>query len=212
MNAVKNARVAIVLLLLLAGAAAPCWGKTFYSIQVAASTDKAAAEETLEQMNRMGHHAFIRLETVPGKGQWHRVYIERFGSKAQADKEAAMLRSLGLVNECYVRALKNEPDPQPQPDRSPSRQVNAGSGTLHFLHVASYQEKENAEKEVARLARRGEKAFFVEETVAGKRWFRTYLGEFADLKEARRAGAQLKEKGVIGFDKGGTLAATKTKK
>lgn len=206
MISMRKAGAVIAFSLFLSGAAAPCWSETFYSIQIAASPDKATAEETSEQMKRMGHHAFVRFETVPGKGQWHRVYVERFGSKAQADKEAATLRSLGLLNDCYVRALKGEGE---------RKQEKVVSSRLHFLHFGSFREKENAEKEVVRLEKKGHKAFYVEETSAGKRWFRTYLGEFAEFQEAQRAGSQLKEKGVISyfkvfsFDKGGHLVAKK---
>lgn len=217
MKSIRKARVVVGLSLFLAGAAADCWGGIVYSIQVAASTDKATAEETSEQMNRMGHDAFVRLETVPGKGQYHRVYVERFGSKAQADKEAAMMRSLGLLNECYVRALKDEPDPRPPLPQSVRKQEKVVSSGPHFLHVGSFREKENAEKEVARLEKRGQKSFYAEEAVEGKRWFRTYIGEFTDFQEAQRAGSRLKEKGVIsyfkviGFKKGGDSTTKNTK-
>jgi cell division septation protein DedD len=205
-------------LFLALAAAPPCRGATFYSIQVAASPDKATAEQTSEQMKRMGHHAFVRLETIPGKGQWHRVYVERFGSKAAADKEAAALKSLGLLNECYVRALKDEPEAAISPHRAPRRQENHASGTFHFIHFGSFKEKENAEKEVARLGKNGHKAFYVEESSAGSRWFRTYVGDFADMREAHRTGSRLKEKGVISyfkvisFDRGGDSTAKVTKR
>jgi len=162
-----------------------------YSIQVAASTQKGSAQETSDQMNRMGHDSFVRLETIPGKGQWYRVYIERFGSKAQAAKEAAMLKSLGLLKDYYVRELKEEAQTEKK----------GVSKRIHFLHVGSYKEKGNAEKSVIRLAKNGQKAFFAEEGAGADKWFRTYIGEFADSEEARKAGSLLKEKGLISYFK-----------
>lgn len=217
MNPLRKAAALIGLSLILAGAPWPCRGATVYSIQVAASTDKATAMEASEEMNRMGHHAFVRLETVPGKGRYHRVYVERFGTKAQADKEAAMLKSLGLFNECYVRALKEDTDPRPPLTPPPRKEGKVLSGRVHFLHVASFSEKGNAEKEVARLEKRGQNPFYVEENAAGKRWFRTYIGEFKDVQEAQTAGSRLREKGlisyfkVISFSKGGGSTAGNTK-
>jgi cell division protein FtsN len=201
MNIIKEFRVAVGLLLLLAGTAAPCWAKTVYSIQVAASEDKGSALETSEQMNRMGHHSFFRLETVPGKGQWYRIYVEKFGSKAQAHKEAAMLKTLGLLNEYYVRELKEVAEPKLSRAQTPPRQEKIVSSGIHFLHVGSFKEKENAEKSVVRLEGNGQKAFFAEEGAGVDKWFRTYIGEFAGIRDAQNAGSLLKEKGLISYFK-----------
>jgi len=202
MNRMKRGAAAIVLLFLLAATGAVCSAGTVYSIQVAASTEKGSAQETSEQMKRMGHDSFVRLETVPGKGQWYRVYVERFGSKAQADKEAAMMKSLGLLKDYYVRELKEEVA-KPKLSAPPSAQKpqKSISGRIHFLHVGSFKEKGNAEKSVIHLEKNGQKAFFAEEGAGADKWFRTYIGEFADSQEARKAGTLLKAKGLISYFK-----------
>ncbi len=201
MNRTKRGSVVMVLLALIAVTAAPSFAGTVYSIQVAASADKSSAQETAEQMNRMGHDSFVRLETVPGKGQWYRIYVEKFGSKAQADKEAAVLKSLGLLNEYYVRELKEMVEPKLTRAQPAPRQEKVVSGRIHFLHIASFKEKGNAEKSVATLEKNGQKAFFAEEGAGADKWFRTYIGEFADSKEAQRTGSLLKEKGLISYFK-----------
>ena len=234
MKSTKVGSALIVLVLFVAGWASPSLGGNAYSIQVAAATDKSSAVERAEEMNRLGYHAYVRLETVPGKGDWYRVYVEKFGSKAHADREAASLKSLGLLNDCFVRAVQEDvatPSPRKKEDVAPAaprkreaampapqrgvaiptaRKEWIGASTqLHFLHVGSFKEKENAQKNVASLERMGQKAFFVEEGEARDRWCRVYIGEFADVKAARKAGNDLKEKGVfsyfkvIGFDRGG---------
>jgi cell division septation protein DedD len=231
-------------LLFLAGWASPSMGET-YSIQVAADTDKGSAEERAEEMNRLGYRSYVRLETVPGKGDWYRVYVERFGSKSEADREAVSLKSLGLLNECFVRAVKEDFAPAPAPKNTdimptpprkktevgplrkkedvappapqkkgvaipaPHKEWKSASSRLHFLHVGSFKERENAAKSVASFGKMGQKAFFVEEGVARDRWFKVYIGEFAEVKDAKKAGADLKERGavsyfkIIGFDRGG---------
>lgn len=229
-------------LLFLAGWASPSMGET-WSIQVAAATDKGSAEERAEEMNRLGYRSYVRLETVPGKGGWYRVYVDRFGSKSEADREAASLKSLGLLNECFVRAVKGDfalapkktdltPTPPhkkeevaplrkkediapPAPQKkgaaipAPHKEWKSASSRLHFLHVGSFKERENAVKSVASFGKMGQKAFFVEEGVARDRWFKVYIGEFAEVKDAKKAGVDLKERGavsyfkIIGFDRGG---------
>lgn len=210
----KKASAAIFLLTFLAVTGGSSLAETVYSIQVAASAEKSSAQETSEHLNRMGHDSFVRLETIPGKGQWYRVYIERFGSKAQAEKEAAMLKSLGLLKECFVKELKEVADPKRSTPPTPQTRTKAISGTIedspkraalaasvHFLHTASFKEKANAEKTVIHLQRNGQKAFFAEEGTGIHKWFRTYIGEFGDTTQAQKAGALLKEKGVITYYK-----------
>lgn len=206
-------------------------GETLYSIQIAATKEKATAEKTVEEMTRMGHNAFYRLEDVKGRGRWYRVYVERFSSRAEAEKEARTLKSLGLILDFAVRPL-GEGSKAP-PTRKASPPVPSGTGPpeavpqkgeeglrpsatsrartpagLHYLHTGSFKEKENAEKTVRELVQHGQKAFFVEEEISGEKWFRVYIGEFRTEKEARRAGTRLREKGLItyfkpiGFDKG----------
>lgn len=234
MKSMKAGSAWIVLILSLAGWASPSLGGSAYSIQVAAATDKSSAEERAEEMNRLGYRSYVRLEAVPGKGDWYRVYVEKFGSKAQADREAASLKSLGLLNECFVRAVQEDvatPSPRKKEDVAPAAPRKKGAAVaapqrevaiptarkewigpstrLHFLHVGSFKEKENAQKNAAALGRMGQKAFFVGEGEARDQWFRVYIGEFADVKAARKAGNDLKERGVlsyfkvIGFDRGG---------
>lgn len=81
--------------------------ETLYSIQVAATQDRATAEKKVGELAKMGHNAFYRQETIQGKGQWYRVYVERFGSKTEAEKEARTLKSLGLISDYAVRPLRD---------------------------------------------------------------------------------------------------------
>jgi cell division protein FtsN len=211
-----------------------------YSIQVTATQDRGTAEKKVAELAKLGHNAFYRQETIQGKGQWYRVYVEKFGSKAEAEKEARTLKSLGLISDYAVRPLgesKGVPEPgkaaahadgeadrkpaplpvgkedakssrapggevsrreSPPPPEKPGKKTGPG---IHYLHTGSFKEKENAEKSVQELLKHGQKAFFVEEGSGGGKWFRVYVGEFESEKEARRVGAELKEKRLITYFK-----------
>ncbi|MEW6669446.1 MAG: SPOR domain-containing protein [Thermodesulfobacteriota bacterium] len=91
-----------------------------YSIQVAATQDRGTAEKKVAELAKMGHNAFYRQEAIQGKGQWYRVYVERFGSKAEAEKEARTLKSLGLISDYAVRPL-GEAQGAPEPAKSAVR-------------------------------------------------------------------------------------------
>jgi cell division protein FtsN len=88
-----------------------------YSIQIAATQDHGTAEKKVAELTKMGHNAFYRQEAIQGKGQWYRVYVERFGSKAEAEKEARTLKSLGLISDYAVRPL-GEAQGVPEPTKT----------------------------------------------------------------------------------------------
>jgi cell division protein FtsN len=67
--------------------------------------------------------------------------------------------------------------------------------------VSSFKEKEHAVKEVLKLEKAGQKAFFVDEELAGGQWFRVYIGKYDTEKEARAAGEALKKKGLVSYFK-----------
>lgn len=180
----------------------------FYSIQIAATKDLDTAMKTVDEMAKLGHNAFYREEEIKGKGRWYRVYVERYTSKGEAEKEAKALKGLGLISDYSIKALEgSEKTPQPAAPVSPVTSATPAapkkesSGLIHYLHIGSFKEKGNAEGIVQNLVTHGYKAFFVEEDTSGEKWFRVYIGEFSDEKEARKAGVQLKEKGLITYFK-----------
>jgi cell division septation protein DedD len=61
--------------------------KRFYSIQVGAVRNLDDAVNMTDSLKRGGHDVFYRYEKIKGKGKWYRVYIERFGSKEDAEKK-----------------------------------------------------------------------------------------------------------------------------
>lgn len=180
----------------------------FYSIQIAATRDLDTAVKTVDEMGKLGHNAFYREETIVGKGRWYRVYVERYTSKGEAEKEAKALKSLGLISDYSIKALQgqeNAPEAalpaalaKPTTPAAPKKEI---PGLIHYLHIGSFKEKSNAEGVVQNLVTHGYKAFSVEEDVSGEKWIRVYIGEFSDEKEARKTGAQLKEKGLITYFK-----------
>lgn len=82
--------------------------KIFYSIQVGAVRKLDDAVNMADNLKSRGHNAFYRYETLKGKGKWHRVYIERFGSKGDAEKEAKRLMELNLISDYIIRMLNDE--------------------------------------------------------------------------------------------------------
>ncbi len=191
---------------------------TSYGIQVAAYRDLDPAVERVNYLKRLGYNAFYHYETVANKGKWYRVYIARFPTRAQAKEEARVLQDLKLIQEYEIRPLQNgesapvqvhappedrAAEPAPPPKAPPSTRTPPAKqeDVVYLLHVSSYRTMEAAAKEAKELEKAGQKAFYVEEDLAGGRWFRVYLGKWETEKEARAAGTALKERGTITYFK-----------
>lgn len=190
------ATLLIVPIFLTSGAVpAAVAGKRVYTIQLGSYKSHENALEKVNELNRLGHNAFYRHETVRGVGEVYRVYVERFESKEEAVIEAELLKELELISEYTIRALDGK---GAKTLKKPAEKL--GVDTYH-LHVGSYQTKGNAEKEVGRLMDAGYDAFLFEEEVSGKKWFRVYVGEFDDENKARKLGSELRKKGIISYFK-----------
>jgi cell division protein FtsN len=126
---------------------------------------------------------------IPGKGVWYRIYIERFSSKEAAEKEARILRELGLISSYIIRTL---------PSKNVGEQGRSEKDSpAYYLRVGSFKKQENAEKLVQDILGEGQKATRVREEVSGEKWFRVYIGGYDEEAEANKVGAQLKAKGLI---------------
>jgi len=73
------------------------------------------------------------------------------------------------------------------------------TSTFYYLHIFSFRDRKNAERKIQNLYKHGYKTFFLAEKVSGEKWFRVYLGEFADEEEARKVGSKLMGKGIISY-------------
>ena len=64
----------------------------FYSIQLAAFRSHNNAVDKVKDLRRSGFDAFYRSETIKGKGKWYGVFVDRYRSKHEAEKEAIILK------------------------------------------------------------------------------------------------------------------------
>jgi len=167
-----------------------------YSIHVATCKDLESATIKIGELKALGHRAFYREERE-GKEKCFRVYVEEFKTKAEAEKEAMALKELGLLSDYSIRPL---PAQGQGGDEKKRRGKEKGNG-IFYLHVYSFKEKGNAEKATEDMKKQGHKAFHVLEEASGEQWYRVYIGQFPSEGEARKAGGELKRKGVISYFK-----------
>ncbi|MCX7981632.1 MAG: SPOR domain-containing protein [Syntrophales bacterium] len=84
------------------GKAAP---EGVFIVQVGSFKDERKAREVSGKIKSLGFQSRIRTVDITGKGRWHQVTIERFTSKAEAEKamEKVMAQIKGL--DCVIRRV-----------------------------------------------------------------------------------------------------------
>ncbi|MFC1821388.1 SPOR domain-containing protein [Thermodesulfobacteriota bacterium] len=167
--------------------------KGFYSIQIGAYRNLDSAKARVDELIGLGHNSFYREEKRPEKQKIYRVFIEKFASKNEAEKEALTLKRLNLISDYTVKFVGT--------GVGKTSSVHLKKSAVYYLHVSSFQARENAEKKVQVLKEKEHKAFLVKEKVGETSWFRVYIGEFSDEGQARKVGAELKRGGVISYFK-----------
>jgi cell division protein FtsN len=160
-----------------------------YTIQLGAYQDVHVAQEKVNELKRFGHNVSLVKESTEGNRIWYRIYIEQFSSKEAAEREARVLKELGLISDYIIRYLSSE--------NGCEKDNKDKVCSAFYLHVGSFKNAENAETLVRTIKKEDQNALKVREEVSGEHWYRVYIGSYEDESEAKRAGSQLKKKGLI---------------
>jgi cell division septation protein DedD len=167
--------------------------KDYYYLKVSSLREKANAEEVVSALQKAGYNAFYKFESVEGKGDWYRVYLDGYQSREAAEKEAKKLTASGIISGYEI---KRKMDGIQTPEL-----LKEDAKKAFFLHVASFKDSAKADEDVRRLTGSGFNAVSNKTEVSGEEWFRVYIGEFSTEKEAREKGSELVQQGVITYFK-----------
>lgn len=162
----------------------------FYTLQISAYQNHRLAQNHMNGLKRKGHESFYKKKVLKSKGTIYRVYLNRYGSKKEALSDAEKLRQSNVINDYVLRFMKEPSQEKPQP-------VKKAPAKGHYLHVASFREKKNADQDVKRLKGYGQDASFAEDKAQGETWFRVFIGPYDNEGLAGRVGEVLRKKGVI---------------
>ena len=77
-----------------------------YTIQVASYQDPNSALDEVLAYYKRGLEAFQVLTEVPGKGTWYRVYLKRFNSLTDAEREAKLLIEQGYAKQPWIKRIE----------------------------------------------------------------------------------------------------------
>ncbi len=107
-------RIILIVFLALSYASLANGEEPFFSIALSQFNNEqdAAKEET--RLKNSGHNAFYRKEKSPdSKETIYQVYIEKYNSRDEAEKEAMVLNDLELISDYKVREVREIPRTAP---------------------------------------------------------------------------------------------------
>ncbi|QJA06664.1 hypothetical protein FVE67_07590 [Thermosulfurimonas marina] len=79
--------------------------REYYVLQVASFRDRAEAERYARAFRDRGYAAEVVTVNLPGKGTWHRIYVGRFETQAEAEKAYRELKARKLVKTAYIKKV-----------------------------------------------------------------------------------------------------------
>ena len=125
----RHTAIFLFLLALLAwGAPDRCQAQApYYSVQVSAFKDAPSADRAAAELKDMNLDAFSRYEDTGGKGMWHRVYVGRFKTRAEAKQTAEKLLDQGLIAGYTVRPLASAAAAAEDPDPLKEESIEAAT-------------------------------------------------------------------------------------
>jgi cell division septation protein DedD len=156
--------------------------ETFYAVQTGSFKKFQNAARALAHFQKKGFEAFCRYQDVEGQGKWFRIYVGRLETERQAQETAQRLMDEAGDGGVLVKKVKEPANP-------------------YYLHVGSYAMRARAEQEIRQQGKYLLEPFVKEEYVSGQRWFRIYVGPFANAEDALAAGTELKDQGMISYFK-----------
>lgn len=161
----------------------------FYSLQLGAFQDEDNAREMAEGLKRLGHNAFYRYEKK-GQEEIYRVFIERYSTRQEAEKEAEVMKNLDLIAAYTIKKLEDDIPTRVQ------QKENHPKG--FYLHIASNKMRKTADETVGDLKKTGRNVFYKYEDVPGKgKWYRVYIDGYDSRQEALKDAQSLKKAGLI---------------
>jgi cell division septation protein DedD len=170
---------------------------TDYSIHLFSFKGVEEAKVKVNEFNDLGYDAFYRQETADGKADVYNVYIEMFKSRTEAEKEADILKELGLISDYDIHGIITKPKSVPKNEKQEPRPAKQDAKS-YYLKVGSLKEKANAEEIVKKLQDAGYHAFYNYETVKETgEWYRVYIDEYQSKADAERDAKKLVEAGII---------------
>lgn len=131
----------------------------------------------------------LRRISAEGEATTDHVAADGGGASREATTESGENQSAQTAKQTDGSAARGGEYADPPPP------VSAATGFA--LHVASFRDRDRAQRQAARFESDGFKSFLIDVDVGGTRWVRVCLGPFDDRDQAVRQGQLFKDQGIV---------------
>lgn len=158
--------------------------ETVYAVQVQSFKRKDSAESAIKKLSEKGFSSFYRVAIVPGRGEWHRIYVGPYASMEEAKAAAARLNG-GAFPSAFATRLGPNPNAA---FRTLSSATSDARENPYAYQVRSFARLGEARRLADSLRAAGRKAFIGQTT--GRKdetWYRVYVGAYSSPASAATA-------------------------
>ncbi|HRT27700.1 MAG TPA: SPOR domain-containing protein, partial [Syntrophales bacterium] len=110
---------------------------TAYRLQIACYRDEGQAIGLTRSMRKLGYSSFYEKAAIEGKGEWYRVYLGRFKTRAETQAAGKKLVRDGVIDNFLVR----------EPNFAKARESGAHAGMTKTKLRPARQDSRDAPRE-----------------------------------------------------------------
>ena len=186
----------LFLFLLPSSLIADSLGQNYYSIQIGSFKEQKWAVNEVKKLVKQGRDAFYQLETIKGKGEFYRVYINKYKHRADAEKDVDQFKQQKVFSYYSIQSLSSKESPPKVEEKGP-----AYFGQNYYsIQIGSFKEQKWAVNEVKKLVKQGRDAFYQLETIKGKgEFYRVYINKYKHRADAEKDVDQFKQQKVFSY-------------
>jgi len=160
-----------------------------FGVHVASFKEKDHAEALVRSLEEQDCEAFIMDVSLPGRGDWHRVFAAVHEDRGEARRYGDALRKRGIIDDYSL--LSFEPDV--------SDRVGTPPETVFSILAGSFKDRERAEAMISRFRKEDVRARSAFVSLPGKGdWHRVFVGFYKDREEVEERAAELEKQGMLG--------------
>lgn len=143
-----------------------------YIVHVSSNIKPETVVDEINRWREAGYSAYAVLFILPEKGNWYRVFVERFPTEYEADDFAKTLKIKKITN--YAKTMKMP----------------------YAIEVGLYESKKQIGDALEKLRAKGYSPYILTVNIGGKFVYRVIIGAYATPEQAQDISKKMKREGI----------------
>jgi cell division septation protein DedD len=147
-------------------------GKYPYVVHVSSNIKPETIVNEINRWRERGYSAYAGLFILPEKGDWYRIFVERFPTRDAADEFAKMVKAKGITD--YAKTMDMP----------------------YAIEVGLYDSKGQIGDALKRLRTKGYSPYILTLDISGKFVYRVLIGAYETLEQAQEISKKMGRQGI----------------